>query len=106
MKPQQTAVRQIFGYNYSSYLAFDRVVEQVGELVRSGCRSRRGRSGVSDLINTVKLGMDVFRLDAEVRWRLMQFFIGAPETIIERWFDSPKIKAMVAAHIMPANYAP
>jgi hypothetical protein len=36
----------------------------------------------------------------------MQFFIGAPESIIERWFESDKVKAMVAAHIMPANYAP
>jgi phytoene dehydrogenase-like protein len=36
----------------------------------------------------------------------MQFFIGAPETIIDRWFESEKVKSMVAAHIMPANYAP
>ena len=95
--------------DYSSYLAFDRVVEQVGELLaRQWLQEppKLGDQGVSDLINTVKLGMDVFRLDAEARWRLMQFFIGAPETIIDRWFDSPKIKAMVAAHIMPANYAP
>ena len=54
----------------------------------------------------MKLGVDVFRLDTEARWRLMQFFVGAPETIIDRWFESAKVKAMVAAHIMPANYAP
>ena len=65
-----------------------------------------GDQGVSDLISLVKLGVDVFRLDTEARWRLMQFFVGAPETIIDRWFESAKVKAMVAAHIMPANYAP
>ena len=65
-----------------------------------------GDQGVGDLIATMKLGADVFRLDAEARWRLMQFFIGAPETIIDRWFESEKVKSMIAAHIMPANYAP
>ena len=53
----------------------------------------------------MKLGLDIYRLDEASRWRLLQFFMGAPDTIIERWFESAKIKAMVAAHILPANYA-
>ena len=53
----------------------------------------------------MKLGFDVYRLDEDARWRLMQFFVGAPDTIIERWFESEKVKSMVAAHILPANYA-
>jgi len=62
--------------------------------------------GLSDLLDTVKLGLDVYRLNADERWRLLQFFVGAPESIIGRWFESEKVKAMVTAHIMPANYAP
>lgn len=95
--------------DYDAYKAFDKVVDQVGELLSKQWLKeppRLGDQGVGDLISTLKLGVDVFRLDAESRWRLMQFFIGAPETIINRWFESPKVKAMVAAHIMPANYAP
>ena len=90
-------------------MAFEEVVDQVGGLLAKQWLKeppRLGDQGVSDLISMLKLGVDVFRLDAESRWRLMQFFIGAPETIIDRWFESPKVKAMVAAHIMPANYAP
>ncbi|MCH1492815.1 MAG: NAD(P)/FAD-dependent oxidoreductase [Luminiphilus sp.] len=95
--------------DYDAYVAFEHTVEQVGELLAKQWLQeppKLGDQGVSDLISSIKLGVDVFRLDAESRWRLMQFFIGAPETIIDRWFDSPKVKAMVAAHIMPANYAP
>ena len=62
--------------------------------------------GLGDLLEAVKLGLDVYKLDEDTRWRLLQFFIGAPQSIIDRWFDSDKGKAMVAAHIMPANYAP
>lgn len=95
--------------DYEAYMAFEQVVDQVGGLLAKQWLKeppRLGDQGVSDLISMLKLGVDVFRLDAESRWRLMQFFIGAPETIIDRWFESPKVKAMVAAHIMPANYAP
>ena len=66
---------------------------------------RLAGGGLTDLLAAVKLGMDVYRLDDELRWRLVQFFLGAPASIIERWFDSAKIKSMVAAHILPANYA-
>ncbi len=95
--------------DYDAYEAFERSVEQSGDLLaRQWLREppKLGMDGIGDLVSSLRLGMDVYRLDEEARWRLMQFFIGAPETIIDRWFESPKIKAMVAAHIMPANYAP
>ena len=53
----------------------------------------------------VKLGMDTKKLSADERHRFVQFFLGPPNTIIERWFDSPMVKAMVASGITPANYA-
>ena len=95
--------------DYAAYRAFEKTVAQVGTLLSKQWLAeppKLGDQGVSDLISLVKLGVDVFRLDTEARWRLMQFFVGAPETIIDRWFESAKVKAMVAAHIMPANYAP
>ena len=59
--------------------------------------SEHSGDGLSDLLGSVKLGLDVYRLDQEQRWRLLQFFIGAPESIIERWFESDKVKSMIAA---------
>ncbi|MDP5070129.1 MAG: NAD(P)/FAD-dependent oxidoreductase [Congregibacter sp.] len=95
--------------DYSAYLAFEDTVDQVGGLLaKHWLREppKLAMSGMGDILSSLRLGMDVYRLDEQARWRLMQFFIGAPESIIERWFESPKIKAMVAAHIMPANFAP
>lgn len=95
--------------DYDAYEAFDASVEQVGGLLaKQWLREppKLSMSGVGDIISSLRLGKDVYQLDEEARWRLMQFFIGAPESIIDRWFESPKIKAMVAAHIMPANFAP
>lgn len=95
--------------DYDAYQAFDASVELVGDLLaKQWLREppKLAMSGVSDILASLRLGMDVYRLDETARWRLMQFFIGAPQSIIDRWFESPKVKAMVAAHIMPANYAP
>lgn len=95
--------------DYDAYMAFEETVEQVGDLLaKQWLREppKLAMSGMSDILSSLRLGADVYKLDEEARWRLMQFFIGAPETIIERWFESPKVKAMVAAHIMPANFAP
>ncbi len=95
--------------DYDAYLAFEDSVELVGELLASQWLREPPKlhgGGVGDLLSALRLGLDARKLDAEGRWRLMQFFLGAPETIIERWFESDKIKTMIAAHIMPANFAP
>jgi phytoene dehydrogenase-like protein len=94
--------------DYASLQAFETTVEKVGDILSKQWLREPPRlhgGGLGDLISTVKMGMDVHRLDEDTRWRLLQFFIGAPESIIERWFDSDKVKAMIAAHILPANYA-
>lgn len=95
--------------DYDAYLAFEATVEQAGELLAKQWLREPPRlhgGGISDLVASLRLGKDLYQLDEDARWRIMQFFIGAPETVIERWFESDKIRAMVAAHIMPANYAP
>ena len=94
--------------DYDAYLAFDESIEVVGGILAKQWLvepPKLAGGGLGDLLQAVKLGLDVYRLDEDSRWRLAQFFVGAPDTIIERWFDSEKIKSMVAAHILPANYA-
>jgi phytoene dehydrogenase-like protein len=95
--------------DYDAMLAFEESVDKVGGILAKQWLKTPPKlhgGGLSDLLESVKLGLDVHRLDKDSRWRLLQFFIGAPQSIIERWFESDKVKAMVAAHIMPANYAP
>ncbi|NCF16648.1 MAG: FAD-dependent oxidoreductase [Haliea sp.] len=95
--------------DYDALQSFEDSIDKVGAiLARQWLREppRLHGGGLADLLNSVKLGLDVYRLDEEQRWRLLQFFVGAPESIIERWFESEKVKSMIAAHIMPANYAP
>ena len=95
--------------DYDAMLSFEDSIDKVGGILSKQWLKEPPKlhgGGVGDLLEAVKLGLDVYKLDADERWRLLQFFIGAPESIINRWFESPKVKAMVAAHIMPANYAP
>ncbi|EED36847.1 phytoene dehydrogenase [Luminiphilus syltensis NOR5-1B] len=95
--------------DYDAYLAFEHSIEQIGGLLaKQWLREppKLAGGGVTDLIDSLRIGKDVWRLDDDARWRLVQFFIGAPQSIIDRWFESDKVKSMVAAHIMPANYAP
>jgi phytoene dehydrogenase-like protein len=95
--------------DYDALQAFEDSVKTVGDiLARQWLREppRLHGGGLSDLLSSVKLGLDIYRLDETQRWRLLQFFVGAPESIIDRWFESEKVKSMIAAHIMPANYAP
>lgn len=95
--------------DYDACQAFEESVAVVGELLASQWLREPPKlhgGGIGDLLGALRLGLGVRSLDADQRWRLMQFFLGAPETIIDRWFESDKVKAMVAAHIMPANFAP
>lgn len=93
--------------DHASMAAFEEIVDKVGEIISSQWLKEPPKlygGGLTDLINSAKLGIDVYKLDEDTRFRLVQFFIGVPDSIIERWFDSDKVKAMVASHCMPANY--
>ena len=81
--------------DYDAYLAFDESIEQIGGiLAKQWLREppKLSMNAIGDIVSALRLGKDVYDLDEEGRWRLMQFFIGAPESIINRWFESPKIK--------------
>lgn len=91
------ALKEYYGY-----------VEKVGEIVASQWLKTPpplSGAGVNDLLNTVQIGMDMLKLDKQEKHRMLQFFVGAPISIIDSWFDSAKVKAMIAASCTPANYA-
>ena len=94
--------------DYRSIQAFNQVINKLGDLLSSQWLKEPPRiygGDLGDLINSAKMGIDLYKLDDDTRWRFIQFFFGAPDTIIERWFDSDKVKAMMAAHCTPSNYA-
>lgn len=94
--------------DYDAYKEFDSYVEKVGDIIASQWLKEPPKlhgGGLADLLSAAKIGTDLYKLDAEARYRLLQFFVGAPDSIIERWFESDKVKAIVASHVMPANYA-
>jgi phytoene dehydrogenase-like protein len=94
--------------DYDSLQAYESIVEQMGDILAEQWLKEPPKlsgGGLGDLIHSAKMGMDVLKLDAEMRYRLLQFFVGAPDSIIERWFESAKVKAMIASHCLPANYA-
>lgn len=94
--------------DYDAVQAFDEMVDRVGGLIADQWLREPPKlsgGGLGDLLSALKLGLDIRRLDDDSRFRLLQFFLGTPDTIIERWFDSDKVKAMIASHILPGNYA-
>jgi len=94
--------------DFDSLEAFHNVVDQVGAIIASQWLKEPPKlhgGSLSDLLDVARLGLDARKLDADTRYRLVQFFLGAPDSVIERWFDSDKVKAVVASSILPANYA-
>jgi phytoene dehydrogenase-like protein len=93
--------------DYDAYQELHEIIDKVGEIVAKQwlkAPPKLAENGISDLLSAVKLGLDYYKLDADSRYRFMQLFIGTPDSMIERWFESDKIKAMMAQHCLPANY--
>jgi phytoene dehydrogenase-like protein len=96
------------GSDFQALEEFYTFVDEVGGLVAKQWLKeppKLGKQGLSDFASFGRLGLDMFKMSPETRHRMAQLFIGAPSTMINRWFESDKIKAMVAASVTPANYA-
>ncbi len=94
--------------DFDNLQEFDQIVEKAGAVLskqwlREPPKLHSGDLG--DLVGSARLGLDILKLNGDERWRLLQFLLGPPDTIIERWFESDKLKAMIASRMTPANYA-
>lgn len=93
--------------DYQSQQDYHEIVDKLGEILSKQWLKEPPKlygGGLSDLLTAAKSGMDIYKLDDDTRYRMVQFFVGAPDSIIERWFESDKVKAMMASHCMPANF--
>ncbi|WNC68862.1 NAD(P)/FAD-dependent oxidoreductase [Thalassotalea nanhaiensis] len=93
--------------DYDSYQELHDIIDKVGDVVAKQWLKpppKLSGGGATDLLNCVKLGLDFYKLDNDSKHRMLQLFIGAPETLIERWFESDKIKAVMAQHCLPSTF--
>lgn len=94
--------------DYAALQEYWETVDQVGQIVSNQWLKeppRINNVGLGDLTAMAQAGIDALKVDASLRHRMLQFFIGAPVSVINRWFESEKVKAMIAASCTPANYA-
>lgn len=94
--------------DYSAYQQFESLVEKVGDIVRGQWLREPPKlagGGIQDIFSGLKLGVDLYKTDSETRHRMLQLFLGAPSSMIDRWFESKKIQSVMATHCMPATFA-
>ena len=94
--------------DYDAYQQLHDIIEQVGDILASQWLTappKLSDGGLADLLHMLRLGMDVRKLNPEGRQLFVQIFMGAPHTLIDRWLESDKVKALMAQHCLPANYA-
>ena len=94
--------------DFASMEVFDEIVAKAGSVLSTQWLREPPKlhgGGLHDLVNSIKLGLDIRKLDSDDRWRFLQLLLGPPNTLIERWFESDKIKALIAARTTPGNYA-
>lgn len=102
--------KQIRKFSETDYEALDEyhhIIDRVGKILSNQWLKEPPKlhgGGLSDLLSSAGIAMEMRKLDKDTRHRMMQFFVGAPESIIERWFESDKVKAMITSHCIPANY--
>lgn len=93
--------------DYDAMLRFDDMVQTIGDVVRNQMLREPPRldAGIKDLLNFFRMGMDIRRLSPDMRYRLGQMLTGSAHDFIERWFDSPMVKAMYASACFSGNFA-
>ncbi|WP_336296946.1 NAD(P)/FAD-dependent oxidoreductase [Pseudomonas aeruginosa] len=94
--------------DYAALKEFESIVEKVGDVVKDQWLREPPRlagAGIHDLMGYTKMGLRLLKTDADTRYRMLQLFLGAPISTIDRWFSSDKIQAVVASHCLPANFA-
>ena len=81
--------------DYDAMLGFEHSIEIVGDLLAKQWLKEPPKlhgGGMADLMEAMKLGMDVYQLDADARWRLMQFFIGRRKASSIAGLKAPRSK--------------
>jgi phytoene dehydrogenase-like protein len=101
------AVQRFSSNDYDAMVRFEAVVQQVGEVVRNQMLREPPKldAGLLDLAALARLGLDVRKLSADHRHRLLQLLTSSAYDLIERWFESPMIKSMYGSACFSGNFS-
>ena len=100
-------VERFSASDFDSMEEFDSMVQGIGVVLRNQMLREppklEGR--LRDVTALASMGLDVRRLTAEQRYRLMQMMTGTARSIIERWFESSMVRSMYASDCFSGNFA-
>ncbi len=93
--------------DYDNMEKFDGMFQDVAGVIRDSMLKETPtlNAGVSDLLKLGRMGIDVYKLTPELRYRLLQILTSSAYDLIERWLESPMIKSMYGAACFSGNYA-
>ena len=100
-------VGRFSGVDYDAMDRFDGIVQKVGEVIRKQMLREPPKldAGLMDLAALARMGLDIRKLSADLRHRLLQLLTSSAYDLIERWFESPMIKSMYASACFSGNFA-
>ena len=93
--------------DYDAMDRFDGIVQKVGEVVRKQMLREPPKleAGLLDLVAFARMGLDIRKLSADLRHRLLQLLTSSAYDLIERWFESPMVKSKYASECFSGNFA-
>ena len=101
------AVERFSSRDYDAMDRFEDMVQTIGDVVRNQMLKEPPKldAGFQDLWSALKMGLEVRKLSADMRYRLLQMLTGSAHDFIERWFESPMVKSMYASACFSGNFA-
>ena len=93
--------------DYDAMGRFEAMVQTVGRVIRKQMLQEPPKldAGLLDLVALARMGLDIRKLSADLRHRLLQLLTSSAYDIIERRFESPMIKSMYASACFSGNFA-
>lgn len=93
--------------DYDAMQQFDEEIQNIGTVIRSQMLREPPKltTGLTDLAALTRMALDIRKLTPDLRHRLFQMMLGSAHNFIQRWFESPMIKNMVASACFSGNFA-
>jgi phytoene dehydrogenase-like protein len=93
--------------DYDAMEKFEEMFQSVGGVIRNQMLREPPKldAGFSDLFTLGRMGLDMYRLTPDLRYRLIQILTSSAYDLIERWFESSMIKSMYGAACFSGNFA-
>lgn len=93
--------------DYDSMLRFYAAIGRVGEVLRAQWMKTPPRlgGGIMELAGLLPAGGEFRKLSPEDRHLLTQLFTSSAASLMERWFESPRLRNKFLGHCVSSNFA-